>query len=198
MQSQSACVGCRAIQSLSGCDRMLGSCTLRLTRRSAGPGTPSCRAGTSTCSATPTATAPTRPPSRTRWVPAGSECTQRLAGCWGPQCSPSATDCLSSKLPSGGCLGASAACARCSRWWPQVALKRAAGHSHILALDIGAGSGLLSMMATRCGASSCARGASLSNKAQQAPVGLTSCQVTASPPEEHATGRGRTRWWRRR
>ncbi len=31
-----------------------------------------------------------------------------------------------------------------------MALKRAAGHSHILALDIGAGSGLLSMMAVRC------------------------------------------------
>ena len=33
---------------------------------------------------------------------------------------------------------------------PQVALKRAAGLSHILALDVGAGSGLLSMMAARC------------------------------------------------
>lgn len=32
----------------------------------------------------------------------------------------------------------------------QVALKRAAGCGHILALDIGAGSGLLSMMAARC------------------------------------------------
>ena len=90
--------------------------------------------------------------------------------------------------PGGGALGrlpgvphaANSWCASCRHWWrPQVALKRAAGHSHILALDIGAGSGLLSMMAMRCGCPPELVATAFST-AQRAPTGFTSIPSGAS------------------